>query len=131
MQLCENRDSCIYSSSTVATQWNTIILGHLVDVKNFAAFLHKLNKSCLENLYDVQKSMLIEKSFHNSISLWRHCQPCILSSLCAIKMTSSADPSKMVNNWKTKPGIKNFDKRLHHSIMLFTGINKNFTSDHT
>ena len=61
--------------------------------KNFAALLHKLNMRCLVKLYDVKKGMLFATTFFDSIYLWKHGQPCILSSLSANKMTSLTSPT--------------------------------------
>ena len=69
--------------------WNVAVSLEVTDAKNFAALLHKLNMRCLVNLDDVQKGMLVETSFLIQFYLWKkHSQPCILSLLCANKMTS-------------------------------------------
>ena len=68
-------------------------LWKVTDANNFAASLHKSSASCLVNLYDIWKGMLIKQAF-DSIYPLIHSGPCILSSRYSNKMTSSADPTK-------------------------------------
>ena len=81
-------------------------LWKVVHAKNFAALLHKLNMRCLVNLYDVRKEMLFEATFFYSLYLWKHSQSCILSSLCTNKNDVINRFYKIVDDSKTKQGIK-------------------------
>ena len=58
----------LYGNIAVFCLWKAM------HAKNLAALPHKLNLRCLVNLYDVQKGMLFETAFFDSIYLWKHSQ---------------------------------------------------------
>ena len=78
----------LYGNIAVFCLWKAM------HAKNLAALLHKLTLRCLVKLYDVKKGMLFETTFFIRFIFGSISQPCILSSLCAKKMTSSTDPTK-------------------------------------